>query len=166
MSTGRIILGVFLILLGLSILVDFPILQYAFALLIVIIGIRVLTGKSIGWKGGDRAHITHEDTINEVAIFGPLDKVISSKDFRGGKLTAVFGGGDVDLREAQTTATEIELEITAVFGGIDIRFPKHWRVESNGVAILGGYSNKTQGDGSVTVRVKGTAAFGGVELRN
>jgi predicted membrane protein len=79
----------------------------------------------------------------------------------------IFGGGEIDLSKARTTEKEIDLEITAIFGGAKLIIPQNWKVNSKGTAIIGGYDNKTNpGAGDVALNIKGTAIFGGIEIAN
>ena len=55
------------------------------------------------------------------------------------KIIAVFGGADLDLREAVLPPSgEITLDVIAVFGGADIKIPPEMRVIDSGTAIMGG----------------------------
>ena len=87
------------------------------------------------------------------------------------KVRAVFGGVELDLRNAQLTADVTEIHCRAVFGGIDITVPPNVYVEVIGTAIFGGFD---QDDRESTpppdqpvkvVRISGRAVFGGVSVR-
>jgi predicted membrane protein len=100
-------------------------------------------------------------------IFSALNKSITTHDFRGGRITAVFGGGQIDLKDAQAESKEITLDIAAVFGGVKVIIPQNWKVNSIGTAIVGGFDNKTRSSAAdVTLIIKGTAVMGGVEIVN
>jgi hypothetical protein len=94
-------------------------------------------------------------------------KVVKSENFKGGKVTMVFAGGEIDLSNVKTTAKEIDLNITTVFAGAKLIIPKGWKVNTQGTAIFGGYDNKVvPGEGSVTLNLRGSAVFGGIEIVN
>ncbi len=63
------------------------------------------------------------------------------------------------------------LDITAIFGGAEIRVPRDWKVELDVSAMLGGSSDERR-DGGVTAEgpahlvVTGTAIFGGVSIKD
>jgi hypothetical protein len=84
----------------------------------------------------------------------------------------VFGGYQVDLRKAAIARSPAILHANAMFGGIEIRVPRTWRVVLDGLPLLGGYSDETehpdaQGDAPVPeLIVKGFASFGGVVVKN
>jgi hypothetical protein len=76
------------------------------------------------------------DEVALVAIFGGAELRSRAAAFRGGSMLAWFGGVAADLREA-TLAPEARLSLTSLFGGIAIRVPPGWRVESH-ARVLGG----------------------------
>jgi hypothetical protein len=104
--------------------------------------------------------------VSLVAIFDGIDLKSRASAFRGGSMLSWFGGIAVDLREAQL-APGARLKVHAMFGGIAIRIPEGWRVESNAKAILGGVDTRTIGaddPDAPTLTLDGFAAFGGVAV--
>lgn len=164
---ARIILGLFLILAGLSALTGFSLFKFLLAAVLVAVGIKLISGrKRHGWQCFDKTP-SHEDVLNEVAVFSPLNKAVESDNFRGGKAVIIFSGGEIDLSKASSSEKEIELEIVAIFGGAKVIIPKDWRVKSNGTAIFGGYSNRVEkSEGGTILNLKGAAIFGGIEITN
>jgi predicted membrane protein len=162
---ARIIIGSIIIFMGLSALLGFSLFKMAFAVALVCIGISIIVGKEHE-ENPEEERILDEDRLSEVAVFSPFKRKIKSDKFKGGKITLVFSGGEIDLTETKTEEKEITLEVTAVFSGIKIIVPKSWKVNNKGTAILGGYDIKTgRGDDDApTLNIKGTAFFGGVEL--
>jgi predicted membrane protein len=159
----RIFIGIFIVIIGLSALTGLSLLKFAVALLLIAIGVRIIVGH--GNKMRFTPSSSNENELNEVAIFSPVRKQVRSGDFRGGSMVLVFSGGEIDLSEAQTSAPEVMLEITAIFGGCKLIVPKSWRVYSEGTAILGGYHVSGEaGSGTMTLRIRGAAIFGGVEI--
>jgi predicted membrane protein len=113
-------------------------------------------------------------TLNENAIFGGVEKRLNGKEFRGGQLQSIFGGIEIDLRDADIAESEAVLYANAIFGGIEIRVPDNWFVAARGQGIFGGFSDSTRYNVPVTdtdkpkktLIVMGMAVFGGVEIRN
>ena len=112
-------------------------------------------------------------TLNESAIFGGVEKRINAKEFRGGQLQSMFGGIEIDLRDADIDGTEAVLHANAIFGGIEVRVPETWFVAARGQGVFGGFSDSTRYVGpsdpdkpKKTLIVVGSAVFGGVEIRN
>jgi predicted membrane protein len=166
---GRIIIGTLLILWGLSALFGFPLFHFFFALIVILIGVRILTGRRHwgNWEHMNVAAVSQEDLLNEVVIFSPINKAVKSENFKGGFVKMVFAGGVIDLSAVKTQAKEIDLTVKTVFAGLKLIVPKSWKVTIQGSAVFGGYENKVvPGEGSVTLNLKGSAVFGGIEIVN
>ena len=110
--------------------------------------------------------------LNEVAIFGGVERRITTQDFQGGSINAVFGSVELDMSEASMQKDEVILDINAIFGGIELRVPDNWQVVSRGASIFGGFVDKTRirrNQDLVTAKklvLTGAAIFGGVEIKN
>lgn len=101
------------------------------------------------------------------ATFSGLDLHFQGQCFAGARLTAVFGGIDLDLTGALMDR-DIVIEATAIFGSIDITVPQNHRVRICSNSIFGGVSdegNHPKEEGLVTVFVNGKCMFGGVNIR-
>jgi predicted membrane protein len=113
-------------------------------------------------------------TLNESAIFGGIERRVTSQDFQGGQITAVFGGVEIDLTDANMQADEATLDISAIFGGVEIRLPDTWQVAFRGTPIFGGISDKTRVSPTADLNdprrkvliLTGAVIFGGVEIKN
>ena len=77
------------------------------------------------------------DEVALVAVFDGAELDSEAKAFRGGSMVAWYGGVDADLRQAKL-APEAHLNVTAMFGGIQLLVPPGTRVQSNVRAIAGG----------------------------
>ncbi|HVR28755.1 MAG TPA: DUF5668 domain-containing protein [Thermoanaerobaculia bacterium] len=109
------------------------------------------------------------DRLTGFAVLGGTSRRSSSPDFQGGDFTAVMGGCEVDLREARIANPPAVLDVFAFWGGVEIRVPEDWVVDSQVTAILGGVEDCTgRGpvDQSQRLIVRGLAMMGGVEMRN
>jgi hypothetical protein len=110
--------------------------------------------------------------MRESAVFGGGKRRINTVDFQGGKIEAVFGGYEVDLREASMVGDSAVLQVDVVFGGADLRIPETWSAVVQGTGVFGAFTdNSRQPDPSRTPNpkrlvVKGAAVFGHVEVRN
>lgn len=110
------------------------------------------------------------DYIDSVNVFGGSHQTIYSKNFKGGEITAVFGGCDLNLTQADFDG-EVSIDVTAIFGGTKIIIPPGWEVKSEVTAIFGGLDDKrsiqpiTDGKQRLLI-IKGIALFGGVDIRN
>jgi len=112
-------------------------------------------------------------TLDENTVFGGVQKRLNGREFRGGRLQAIFGGIEIDLRDADLAENEAVIYANAIFGGIELRVPETWFVAARGQGVFGGFSDSTRYAPPVdpdkpkkTLVVLGTALFGGVEIRN
>jgi hypothetical protein len=112
--------------------------------------------------------------MNAVAIFGGVERRVGGSAFRRGTISAIFGGAEIDFREADIDGPEAFLEINTCCGGAEIRVPETWRVDYRGQSVFGGYSDKTRvvvsgnpnATPTKTLVITGTNLFGGVEVKN
>ncbi len=81
----------------------------------------------------------------------------------------VFGGAELDFREAVLPGKEVTLRATSVLGGVEVTVPPEMRVIDNGSAILGGREIKggpeSVGPDSPVLRIEGICVLGGIEVR-
>jgi hypothetical protein len=113
----------------------------------------------------------HEGTLNECAIFGGVERKVTTDDFRGGQCSAMFGGVGIDLRHAGIRGDAAVVDVSSMFGGVEFKVPQNWIVIGQVVAIFGGFGNKTvqpsaDMPGVKRLYIKGSAIFGGVEVKN
>lgn len=104
------------------------------------------------------------DEVALVANFGPLEFHSESGHFRGGTVTTMFGGGEVDLRDAILDPEGATLHLNALFGGGNLVVPESWNVESRLTGIGGvgdGRPRVERPADAPTLRLEGTAIFGG-----
>ncbi|MDX1621297.1 MAG: DUF5668 domain-containing protein [Nitriliruptorales bacterium] len=108
-----------------------------------------------------------DDTIDVTVLFSGRRVVSTSRPFRGGTATALFGGVEIDLTSAEL-APDATLDAVAIFGGVDIEVPPGCNVRLDGPAIFGGHESHvpvaTEPD-APTLRVNATAIFGGVDVK-
>lgn len=143
----------------------------------VLIGVGVLM--LVNRLSGPRILISRTDarpqpadgTFVANAIFSGFKRKITDGDFRGAHLTAIFGGGELNLRQATMDGDTAVVFATAIFGGIEIKVPESWQVTSEGTGIFGGFSDETVhppagNPGMKRLVIRGEAVFGGVEVKN
>lgn len=115
----------------------------------------------------DKAGPDSDSYIDVTAILGGFTRRIMSADFRGGEVTAILGGCELDLRQSALHG-EAVLNVFAMCGGITIKVPPDWSVVLQGTPILGGFEEKTivPPDTSKRLVIRGYAIMGGLEVRN
>jgi predicted membrane protein len=139
--------------------------------LLIIIGLVVLLNTPQQRK---RFNISktgmHGDELEDVNVFGKQDRIIESKNFRGGEIVNVFGGGDYNFLKSKLAPGRNVLEVVMIFGAMKIIVPADWIIKVDVTAVLGGFSDKriisaeSGMDPSKTLTIKGVAIFGGGEL--
>jgi len=131
----------------------------------------VFAGASMVWRGMHGGTVATADaysTVSAMAVLAGVNRGNTSKTFRGGDLTAVFGGCQIDLRQA-AIESEAVIDVFAMWGGIEIKVPENWSVSGRVTPILGGYEDKTRRvpDGTnQRLLVRGLVIMGGVEIKN
>lgn len=113
---------------------------------------------------------SHEDVIDTTNIFSGSKKINLSKNFRGGEVTNIFGGSEINLTKADIQG-RAELEVTCIFGGTKLIVPPDWNIQQEAVAIFGGVDDKRpvtglQENPSKTLVIKGTVLMGGIDIRS
>jgi predicted membrane protein len=107
--------------------------------------------------------------MDAFALLGGVHRVSRATEFRGGSASAALGGCDIDLREASMPeGSSAVLDTLAIMGGIEVRVPEDWSVETRGMAVLGGFEDKTRRplDDRKKLVITGLAVMGGVEVKN
>jgi predicted membrane protein len=138
----------------------------------IIIGIVFIFSKRKGWNSVTTASLVGDDYIDYVHVFSGGERQIASDNFRGGKVTAVFGGSEIDLTRAKLAPGVSELEIACVFGGTTIIVPDDWNVKIEVVPVLGGFGDSRKLHPGRTIDltkqliIKGAVVFGGGEVKS
>ncbi len=112
-----------------------------------------------------------DDTFERSVIFMSFNRRITSRHFRFGKISAVFGGFHLDFTAAEMEGSQAVVQIEAVFGGGEIRIPPTWRVSVTAHEIAGAIVDETYSrpDAAAPAKVlviHGTTVFGGVVIKN
>jgi|GEM_PF-1048032 len=107
------------------------------------------------------------DRIDEVAILTSCRKYVTSQSFKGGKITAILGGGIIDFTGARLAEGENIIEYNSILGGVTFRVPQDWKIIVNVHSVFGGfedkrrYFNSTEPQTGAVLVIKGTVVFGG-----
>jgi len=144
--------------------------------LLILFGILVILNKGFG------PHFLHHHFrkdfsldsgyIEETNIFSGTKQRISPVVFTGGKITNIFGGSEIDLTRTTLGEGNNVLEVFCAFGGISLIVPSDWEVHIEVTSVLGGfvdkrtYTNTTSNDSVRKLFIKGSAVFGGGDLKS
>lgn len=120
-------------------------------------------------------------TVHAFAIMSGVGRRSVASDFRGGDANAIMGGVELDLTAAQIAeGREAVLDVFAMWGGIEIRVPKNWRIVSEVFPLMGAYEDNTTRDGVIVewgadnkpqanapvLIIRGVVVMGAVEVKN
>jgi hypothetical protein len=135
---------------------------------LVLIGGRMVWGAFLRERSGPAGPADVSSHLGIFAFMGGVERTVRTMDFRGGWLTAFMGGCEIDLRGASIEGEAATIDAVAVWGGIELKVPEDWRVENRGLALLGGFGDRTSGppDSLKVLIVTGFALMGGVEIKN
>jgi len=138
--------------------------------------VLILLGLSIVFKrapvplpGSARAAASLEDTVRISNILAGTDRRVTSQEFKGGDVSNILGGSEIDLLEAKLAPGDWLLSVSTVLGGVEIRVPRDWRIEVHPTNMLGGVDDHTRQNPDATggkLVIKASALLGGIEIKN
>jgi hypothetical protein len=108
------------------------------------------------------------DSDKMIAIFGGVTRNGRWRVRKNIQALALFGGMDLDLRNAIFEAPVVEISGFWCFGGLDIKVPEGIEVRDQTAGVFGGTDIRDIGDpapGAPTLVIKGMTLFGGVTVR-
>ncbi|MFZ4620842.1 MAG: LiaI-LiaF-like domain-containing protein [Bacteroidota bacterium] len=143
-------------------------------LILIIIGVNFLRGS---WRRKNTlaehpftdTAVDSDSYIRNTAFMSGVKRIITSKEFRGGEISSMMGGCEIDLREAEMKDNEAHLDVNIIMGGVEIRVPLGWAVVVEATPIMGGVEDKTYTAKEGTPKrliLTGSIIMGGVEVKN
>ncbi len=163
-----IVIGVFLLLCCQDILSFSMLWKLLIPAIIVIVGLKMVLTGLFGNKANEimkQLKLDGKEPKSGFAAFSGCNMTYDGEVFEGAELTAVFGGVKCDLRNA-IIEKDCAIQVSAIFGGIDILVPDNVNVKVSSNSIFGGVSNKTaMHQNAPTVHISGSCMFGGVEIK-
>ena len=125
------------------------------------------SGKSRGRRWAERYGAT-ATSRSGIAILGGFVRKGNWGMPRVFRCVAIWGGGEIDLREARFEDRDVVIKATAIMGGLDITVPHDAEVVVNGVGIMGYFEQSATGagaSGAPRIVVNGLAFWGGVDVK-
>lgn len=132
---------------------------------LLVIGLNLVLRGLVGTMQRNTELYKKEDFYG--ATFSSIEAVPYQKEFKGCKMDAVFGGTNLDLRDA-TFSGNVQIDVTVLFGGVHLIVPQGVCVKKNVMTIFGNVSdqrNCNNHDGKTTIYLNGICMFGGVEIK-
>lgn len=140
--------------------------DYFAPIVLLLLGLFLVLG---GLRRRAAGPLEADSWVNAFAFWTGLKRNTTSPDFRGAELTAIMGGIELDLTQAKIPSGRAEIHIFSMWGGVDVRIPKEWRVDIPLLALLGGYDDKTEQTplpGAPVLVLKGFVLMAGLDIKN
>lgn len=158
-----------LLLLTIHDVVEWNSIWRLWPVILIFIGLSMIfKGRRTNWKMSNET-TSGDDYIHSNAVFGGSEHTVTSQNFRGGETMALFGGVELDMRQANISTEGCKIHATALFGGVEIIVPDDWNVILTGTPIFGGIDSKSRRKSSASsnkdIYIHCTVAFGGVEIK-
>ena len=165
-----ILIGVML-LLGSRGIINFDMIwKLILPIIIIIVGLSLIFKDLFNSEISKKISSLNKNNNNEscCATFSGQKLNFGNKKFTGANLDAIFGGVEYDLRDAKITS-DVVINTSSIFGGIDIFVPDDVNVEVRSTSIFGGVDNKKKAtsseDKKYTVYINAFCIFGGVDIK-
>lgn len=139
-------------------------------LILVIIGISLLIRRNQEKKRIKEASAL--DIIDESAVFGSNEKIVTSDYFQGGRITSIFGSSAINLTNCHLANGVQIIDVFVLFGAAEIVVPSNWNVKVDVSPILGGFEDKRRfhetysPEASQQLIIRGQVIMGGGEIRS
>jgi predicted membrane protein len=165
-----ILVGGWLLLSSLDVIPFSPF--HFWPVLLVLVGVSMIVrglGRGAHGPRGQSASSHSDSVVRAFAAMGGVSIKNTSSAFRGGEASAVMGGVELDLRNAQIEGHEAVLDVFAMWGGIDLKVPNDWEVSLQGVPIMGAFEDSRKSltpNASKRLVIKGTVIMGGLEVKD
>jgi predicted membrane protein len=116
---------------------------------------------------------SNENVLNIDVTFAGRKEIITSKDFRGGGISATFGGVEVNMMQADSTTQPMILNVKVSFGGIELIVPSHWEIQNEIDTTAGSVedhrairTNASSVEDKKVLILRGNCSFGSVEIKS
>ncbi len=163
-----LIIGVLFLLSEQNIIDKDMLWKLALPSVIIVIGLSIIISQLKNKKVDANIPIDCNKTKDQVytAIFSGNERRYSNEEFNGACLTAIFGGVDLDIRDAIINK-DVVINAVSISGVCNILAPKNVSIKTTGINIFGGTNNKAGGpvDNCHTIYVKTVSIFGGVDIK-
>ena len=161
--------GLLLMTIGVSIglgaygVINISVWKIFWPVTLIAIGLMV----SVGSGGHKRSKKSPADVSGneKIAIFYGEESRVKG-DYTGGSVTAIFGGVELDLRQAKIKDGAV-IDVFTFCGGVNINMPDDVIVRNEVHGILGGSEDKTVSKSSAkkTIYLRGECVLGGLEIK-
>lgn len=129
----------------------------------------IIFGVSLIFNRGGRTKTSGSGDEHMSAILGGVEQTNTSKDYKGGSVTAVLGGAKIDIRKA-IIKNEATLQVFVLGGGIELLVPEGVLIKPQASCMLGGIEDGRKNIDTTkdmpVLRITGTVTMGGIEIKS
>lgn len=126
------------------------------------------------WKDAMQVVTSNENMINLDVTFGGRKEIVTSKEFKGGNVSATFGGCEINMVQADATEQPMVLNLKVSFGGVELIVPSHWELQNEIEPTFGSVedhrairtTSSTISEVKKVLILKGTCSFGSIEIKS
>lgn len=107
------------------------------------------------------------DSDDALAMFGAVQRRIAGPLPDPLQINATFGSCEFDLREAEVSSAPARIDVSAIFGSVELRVPQNWVLDLAGVTAAFGSVLEKDPPGATEheIQVTGSALFGSIQFR-
>ena len=101
----------------------------------------------------------------QMAVFSGNERTYKNEEFMGSNSMAIFGGAELDLRDAIFKKDTV-IKAFTLFGGIEIMVPDDVQIKTKSAFFFGGISDdrKNPSIGKYTIYIDAAGGFGGITI--
>ncbi|KMT22223.1 LiaF transmembrane domain-containing protein [Clostridium cylindrosporum] len=162
-----LVVGVMLLLSAQNIISWYILSKLIIPIIFIFIGLQIIFRKDFSKDKFYEKSFSSDGLPEYTAFFSGNDINFPYEKFVGANLTAIFGGVDLNLKNA-IIDEDVVINSLVIFGGADIIVPPNVKVKVSSIPILGGNSNKTSQvirEDVPTIYIKAISIFGGTEIK-
>lgn len=109
-----------------------------------------------------------DDFINDFSLMSGSKRIIKSQNFGGGKISAIWGGSEINLLEASASPNAV-IDVFVLMGGGKIIVPADWTIIVQTTNVMGGIEEKRKNtlvrpNPEKSLTIKGVVVMGGFEI--
>ncbi len=112
-----------------------------------------------------------EDVVDIDVLFSGRKEYVTSRNLRGGRVSATFSGVELNLTGADAVAPMM-LDVRINFASLELIVPAHWEVQNEIAPTMGSVDDQrrtimpTGGTERKLLILRGTCTFGSVEIKS
>jgi cell wall-active antibiotic response 4TMS protein YvqF len=116
--------------------------------------------------------INNDSTLSIDVTFGGKKEVVTSKDFKGGTVSATFAGCEINLAQADIMDPSAILDCRVSFGSLEMVIPSHWEIQNEINPSFGNVEDSrtihtaTTNETRKILILRGNCSFGSIEIKS